>query len=106
MADVVVGNLRAWASTESTALLSGKLVTGGGLGFAVASRVRRSGAAARRQVRTPGQARTDSPPLRPRELADARTVTTRATRASHDFIRGQSPWPSAEEVAWPAPNLP
>jgi hypothetical protein len=63
----------AWDSTES-----GHLLSGGGHrgrpGYAAASRVGRSGAAARRQVRTPVQARTGNPPSRLRELADARTT--------------------------------
>lgn len=40
-----------------------------------ASRMERSGAGCRRQVRHPEQARTGIPPHRPHELADARTAT-------------------------------
>ncbi|HUC23798.1 MAG TPA: hypothetical protein VMA73_13905 [Streptosporangiaceae bacterium] len=64
----------------------GLLVTGGGVGFAVASSLR-PGTAARRQVRAPGQARTGNPPQRPGELANAQQPAATSTRATRQAAR-------------------
>jgi hypothetical protein len=77
---------RHWPVPGTCHELTGRgLVTTGGMGFAAPLARERTGAAARRQVRRPEQARTGRPPQRPRELATRRrpaATSTRATRTS------------------------